>query len=88
MCKFLLQNGVQYVLSERYCLDDLENYFGRQRAIGCRRDNPTIQDVGYDDNTIKTQFSVRPIAGNVCGKSNDFNIRDDTPLPKRIPHQQ
>ena len=76
------------MLSERFCQDDLENYFGSQRAIGCRRDNPTTRDVGYNDNTIKTQFSVRPIAGNVCGKSNDFNIIDGTPLPKRRPHQQ
>ena len=37
VCKFLLQRGVPYVLSERFCQDDLENYFGRQRAIGRRR---------------------------------------------------
>ena len=32
--KYLLENGVKYGLSERFCQDDLENYFGRQRAIG------------------------------------------------------
>ena len=39
-----------------------------QRAIGHRRDNPTLRDNdndGYNDNTIKSQFSIRPIAGNV-----------------------
>ena len=51
VCKFLLQRGVPYVLSERFCQDDLENYFGRQRAIGRRRDNPSIRDVGYNGNT-------------------------------------
>ena len=30
--------------SERFCQDDLENYFGRQRAIGHRRDNHTVRD--------------------------------------------
>lgn len=70
------------MLSERFCQDDLENYFGRQRAIGRRRDNPTVRDVGYNDNTIKTQYSVRPIAGNVRGQDK-FNLIDDTPLPKR-----
>ena len=83
LVKFLLQNGVPYVLSERFCQDDLENYFGRQRAIGSRRDNPSVRDVTYNDNTIKSQFSVRPIAGNVRGPGSKFNIIDDTPLPKR-----
>ena len=82
VCKFLLQHGVPYVLSERFCQDDLENYFGRQRAIGHRRDNPSLKDVGYNDNTIKAQYSVRPIAGNVQGHEK-FNIIDDSPLPKR-----
>jgi len=27
--KFLLNNGVSYVLTERFCQDDLENYFGK-----------------------------------------------------------
>ena len=80
--KFLLENGVNYVLSERFCQDDLENYFGRQRAIGRRKDNPSVRDIGYNDNTIKSQFSVRPIAGNVRG-TGKFNNIDDTPLPKR-----
>ena len=71
------------MLSERFCQDDLENYFGRQRAIGSRRDNPSVRDVTYNDNTIKSQFSVRPIAGNVRGPGSKFNIIDNTPLPKR-----
>ena len=81
--KYLLENGVKYVLSERFCQDDLENYFGRQRAIGRRKDNLSVRDAGYNDNTIKSQFSVRPIAGNVQGTAGKFNIIDNTPLPKR-----
>ena len=65
--RYLLENGVAYVLSERFCQDDLENYFGRQRAIGRRRNNP----------------SVRPIQGNVQASVGKFNVIDDTPLPKR-----
>ena len=83
VCKFLLQQGVPYILSERFCQDDVENYFGRQRAIGRRRDNPTLRDTGYNDNTIKTHYSVRPIAGNVRANLNKFNDIDETPLPKR-----
>ena len=74
---------MKYVLSERFCQDALENYFGRQRTIGRRRDNPSVRDAGYNDNTIKSQFSVRPIAGNVRGTVGKFNNIDDTPLPKR-----
>ena len=48
----LLHGGVAYVLSEKFCQDTLENYFGKQRAIGGRHDNPNIHDVGYNDNTI------------------------------------
>jgi hypothetical protein len=82
--RFLLNNGVKYVLTERFCQDDLENYFGRQRAIGYSQDNPRIIDVGYNDNTIKTQFSVRPIGGNVRGTSDSkWNEISSEPLPKR-----
>ena len=38
VCKYLLHNGVKFILSERFCQDDVENYFGRQRAIGSRKD--------------------------------------------------
>ena len=86
VCKFLLQQGVPYILSERFCQDDMKiilklNYI--QRAIGRRRDNPTLRDTGSNDNTIKTQYSVRPIQGNVRANLNKFNDIDETPLPKR-----
>ena len=58
VCVYLLEQGIPYVLSEKFCQDDLENYFGRQRAIGHRCDNPNVRDVGYNDNSIKSQFSV------------------------------
>ena len=54
VCKFLLQQGIPYILSERFCQDDLENYFGKQRAIGRRYDNSTVRDFGYNDNTTKS----------------------------------
>lgn len=80
---FLLDKGVKYVLTERFCQDDLENYFGRQRAIGRSSDNPRVYDVGYNDNLIKTQYSVKPIqGGNVQGASK-WNDISDEPLEKR-----
>ena len=60
----LKEGGVSYILSDRFCQDYLENYFGRQPAIGRRRDNPNVRDIEYNDNTIKSQYSVCAIADN------------------------
>ena len=38
--------------------NDLANYCGRQRAIGSRKDNPAVKDVGYADNTMKSVFNM------------------------------
>ena len=64
--RYLLCNKVcNYVLTEKFCQDPLENYFGRQRAMGARKDNPNLRDVGYNDNSIRNQKVFRPLAGNV-----------------------
>ena len=68
ICKFLLQQCIPYIPSERLCQDDLENYVGKQRAIGRGSDNPTVHNFGYNDSTVKNQFSIRPIGGNVQKK--------------------
>ena len=83
VCNFLLQQSIPYILSERFCQDDLENYFKKLHAIGRSCDNPTFRNFGYNDNTIKSQFSVTPIAGNVQGPVEKFNRISDEPLPKR-----
>ena len=84
LVKFLLNHQVEYVLTECFCQDPLENYFGRQRSMGARRDNPTLRDFGYNDNTIRNQRVFRPIAGNVGG-ANDAHVVDinDEPVPCR-----
>ena len=41
--KFLLIAGCPYVLTERFCQDPLENNFGRQRSMGHRKGNPSVQ---------------------------------------------
>ena len=84
LVKFLLNHQVEYVLTERFCQDPLENYFDRQRSMGARKDNPTLRDFGYNDNTIRNQRVFRPIAGNVGG-ANDAHVVDinDEPVPCR-----
>lgn len=82
--KFLLQNDVcKYVLTEKFCQDPLENYFGRQRALGARKDNPTVRDVGYNDNSIRNQKVFRPIAGNVGGADKAVVEINNDPVPCR-----
>ena len=66
--KFLLQEGMEYVLTERFCQDPIEEYFGSQRKIGRRSDNPDIKMFGYNDNTIDSQRSVSCQSGNTRGR--------------------
>ena len=78
--QFLLQHQVKYVLTERFCQDPLENYFGRQRSLGSRKDKPSMADFGYNNNVIRNQKLFKPIAhGNVadCGM---VSLTDE-PLP-------
>ena len=80
--QFLLQHQVKYVMTERFCQDPLENYFGRQISLGSRKDNPSMADFGYTDNAIRNQKIFKPIThGNVadCG----MVALTDEPLPCR-----
>jgi len=82
--KFLLHNKIcSYVLTERFSQDPLENYFGRQRSMGARKDNPTLRDVGYNDNAIRNQKVFRSIAGNVGGVDHGSVEISNEPLPSR-----
>ena len=66
--KFLLSVGMPYVLTERFCQDQLEEYFGNQRTLGRRSDNPDIQKFGYNNNTIRIQRNVSHASGNTRGR--------------------
>mgnify|MGYP002803942685 CR=1 FL=1 len=86
--KFLLENGVSYVLSERYMQDCLEEYFGHQRQRGQRSDNPDAVQFGYNDRILQIQRNAGLVSrGNVgsrrkVGESRWATIREE-PLPKR-----
>lgn len=57
------------VLTERFCQDDVEKYFGYQRTQGRRSDNPTTAEFGYNDLRIATLRDSEPTAeGNVAGR--------------------
>ena len=80
--QFLLGRGLPYVLTKVFCQDYLEIYFGKQRAVSCRKDNPNLRDTGHNDNIIKSQFTIRPLGGNVRQHQNKWEI-DETPVPKK-----
>ena len=53
------------MLTERFCEDLLENWFGRQRSLGSRKDNQSVAHFGYNSNITIMLF--KPIAhGNVA----------------------
>ena len=66
--KFLLQEGMEFVLTERFCQDPAEEYFGNQWKLGRRSDNPDISSFGYNNNTIRIQRAVSCQSGNTRGR--------------------
>ena len=79
---------VSYVLTERFCQDPLENYFGKQRSSGARKDNPSLYDFGYNDNTIRNQKVFKPIAtSNLHDEYINFEI-DTEPVSCRKKYKQ
>ena len=84
--KFLLSEGVEFVLTERFCQDEIEEYFGNQRQLGRRSDNSDLQIFGYNDNTIRIQKNVSCSCGNTrrrYDKRKNWVNTDNTPVPKR-----
>ena len=77
-----------FVLTEKFNQDCVEEYFGRQRGLSRRNDNPTIQQFGYQANTIRMQRSVAPVTGNTSGSHKQkrhvsWKEVCNDPLPKR-----
>lgn len=67
--RFLLREGFDYVLTERFCQDVLEEYFGYQRGMGRRADNPSLKGFGYNANAIAIQGQLASmIQGNIVGR--------------------
>ena len=63
---------------QRFCQDPLENYFGRQRSLGRRQDNPNLRTFGYQDNTIRTSKMFKPIqSGNSRETPEPFSISSE-----------
>ena len=73
LVKFLLKEGLTFVATRRISQDTLEGYFGHQRAIGRRCDNPSIYEFGYRRNAIILRRQLH----------HSSKVSDREPLPKR-----
>ena len=80
--KYLLQNGIEYVLTERFSQDVLEEYFGNKTKLGKRNDNPDIEQFGYNANTLRIPREVSRISGNMRGRRTWESVSEDI-IPKR-----
>ena len=65
------------MLTERFRQDALENWFGRQRSLRSRKDNPSMVDFRYNNNAIRNQKHFKPITN---GNSSMIALTDK-PLP-------
>ena len=49
--------------------DVLEDYFGHQRTLGGRSNNPSAQQFKYNDRTLALQRDIAPsVSGNTGGR--------------------
>ena len=81
--RFLLQEG--FVLTERFCQDPVEEYFGGQRKLRRRSDNPDMKTFGYNSNTLM-QRTVSCQSGNTRGRKDKTRAWEqvtDVKLPCR-----
>ena len=87
MGKYLLkQKGVKFLLSERFCQDPVEEFFGHQRSRGGRNDNPTVKQFLENTVSLRTQKSaaLAPMRGNCRKRPSERVIEvDEMPLKKR-----
>lgn len=85
--RFLLENGVKFLLTNKFCQDPLEKHFGRQRCFGRRSDNPNLWKFSYNDNKLRlgrsVTIAIQP-AGNVKRTldENETVIISTSPLKK------
>ena len=86
--KLLIQDGMKFVLTERFNQVVAEENFGSHRGVGRCNENPSLYQFGYDSNTLIMARSIVPMKGNTKGKYSQkrtvsWSNVDNTPLPKR-----
>ena len=73
LVRFLLESGMEYILTNRFCQDPVEQYFGKQRAIGRRswgRGSQNIIDkylISAGTSSSSCASSIRPMSNAAVG---------------------
>ena len=86
MVPLLLQlNGAQFLYGERFCQDDLEEFFAKQRSRGRRSDNPTVQQFLHNTQSIVAGKSLSyGFCSNLQKRKSTHSIEElNAPLKKR-----
>ena len=78
--QFLLWHQVKYELTEHFNHDSLENWLGRQRSLGSRKDNPSMCGFVYNKNAIRNQKKFKPIDNGNVADSNMIVLTDKSLL--------
>ncbi|XP_071476835.1 uncharacterized protein [Diadema antillarum] len=82
--ELLLEDGVEFVLSEKFSQDPLEEYFSRQRGVGGRFDNPDVHQFGSNILPLHVAGSSIAVSAKANVKSQKRKTAvDSTPLQSR-----
>ncbi|KAK6196393.1 hypothetical protein SNE40_001627 [Patella caerulea] len=84
--KFLLREGVEYVLTSRFNQDPLEEQFSHLRHKGGANDNPTVYDIKNNLSQMRVigSTALAPIHGNITGRRKSEGLSlDNRPISKR-----
>ena len=84
----LKEPGVNFLLSEKFNQDPLEQYFSKQRGIGGRNENPTVEQFSHNLQALYVASSCVKASkrGNVKAQDTDEDslaVLDSTPLPRK-----
>ena len=82
--KYCLNRGMEFVLTERFNQDPIEQHFGLHRSSCGANTNPNLQEFNNSMVKLRTVGSqvVAPFRGNTARKL-DYQAVNDTPLRKR-----
>lgn len=81
----LQQEGVEFILSERFNQDPLESHFGNQRQMRGGNEAPSTYQFNTNVNALRLRSSqtIKVIGGNTRHSNLDLAI-DNTPMPHRV----
>ena len=82
---FFLRERLEYVLTERFCQDPIEEPFGDQRKLWGHSENTDMHRLGYQTNALIIQKQITCTSGNTRGRYDRKTLENvsDEPIPKR-----